>query len=32
MAAAEATPVFNTLSSVNKEPNGIIIVGPEGGQ
>lgn len=30
VAAAEATPVFNTLSSVNKEPNGIIIVGPEG--
>ncbi|XP_042010256.1 ribosomal RNA small subunit methyltransferase E-like [Salvia splendens] len=30
LAAAEATPVFNALSSLNKEPNGIIIIGPEG--
>ncbi|KAL1534490.1 16S rRNA (uracil(1498)-N(3))-methyltransferase [Salvia divinorum] len=30
LAAAEANPVFNALSSLNKEPNGIIIIGPEG--
>ncbi|KAK4438000.1 Ribosomal RNA small subunit methyltransferase E [Sesamum alatum] len=30
VAAAEATPVFNTLSSLQKEPSGIIIIGPEG--
>ncbi|KAL0356939.1 UNVERIFIED_CONTAM: hypothetical protein Scaly_1379600 [Sesamum calycinum] len=30
VAAAEATPVFNTLSSLQKEPSGVIIIGPEG--
>ncbi|KAL8554755.1 hypothetical protein ACS0TY_002811 [Phlomoides rotata] len=30
VAVAEATPVFNALSSLKMEPTGIIIVGPEG--
>ncbi|XP_011088047.1 uncharacterized protein LOC105169358 [Sesamum indicum] len=30
VAAAEATPVFNTFSSLQKEPSGVIIIGPEG--
>ncbi|KAL0334973.1 UNVERIFIED_CONTAM: hypothetical protein Sradi_4709200 [Sesamum radiatum] len=30
VAAAEATPVFNILSSLQKEPSGVIIIGPEG--
>ncbi|KAI3445873.1 hypothetical protein Pfo_002538 [Paulownia fortunei] len=30
VAVAEATPVFNTLSSLKKEPTGVIIIGPEG--
>ncbi|KAL0422512.1 UNVERIFIED_CONTAM: Ribosomal RNA small subunit methyltransferase E [Sesamum latifolium] len=30
VAAAEATPVFKTLSSLQKEPSGVIIIGPEG--
>ncbi|KAK6159191.1 hypothetical protein DH2020_006505 [Rehmannia glutinosa] len=30
VAVAEATPVFNTLSFLKKEPTGVIIIGPEG--
>lgn len=31
MAVAEATPVFNALSSLKMETTGVIIIGPEGG-